>query len=224
MFAQYLIGRGIRFVIFLKFRSYVLLPGLNAAIRAIVLSAINRGWEVYGSIFCYRGVLENDYLIHLDRDAVRGITHIGGTILGTTNKGDPFNYPVKTQNGVTLEDLSGQVVEKFHRFGFDALIIIGDDGSLRIAQRFVDLGLPIIAVLKTIDNDLSNTDITFGFDTAVTTATEALDKFHSTAKAYERVMVVGVMGRYAGWIPLTAIPSPRPAIWVFLSAIEKDIS
>ena len=169
-------------------------------------------------------MLENDYLIHLDRDAVRGITHIGGTILGTTNKGDPFNYPVKTQNGVTLEDLSGQVVEKFHRFGFDALIIIGDDGSLRIAQRFVDLGLPIIAVLKTIDNDLSNTDITFGFDTAVTTATEVLDKLHSTAKAYERVMVVGVMGRYAEWIPLTAIPSPRPAIWVFLSAIEKDIS
>ena len=179
-------------------------PGLNAAIRAIVLSAVNRGWEVYGSRFGYRGLLENDHLIHLNRDAVRGITHMGGTILGTTNKGDPFNYPVKTLNGVALEDLSGQVVEKFHQYGFDAFIIIGGDGSLRIAQRFVDLGLPVVAVPKTIDNDLSKTDTTFGFDTAVTTATEALDKLHSTAEAHERVMVVEVMGRYAGWIALNA--------------------
>ena len=179
-------------------------PGLNAVIRAIVLSAINRGWEVYGSRFGYRGLLENDHLVHLDRDAVRGITHLGGTILGTTNRGDPFNYPVKTKNGVTLEDLSGQVVEKFHKYGFEAFIVIGGDGSLRIAQRFVDLALPIVAVPKTIDNDLSNTVITFGFDTAVTTATEALDKLHSTAEAHERVMVVEVMGRYAGWIALNA--------------------
>ncbi|MGD2150741.1 MAG: ATP-dependent 6-phosphofructokinase [Desulfobacterales bacterium] len=179
-------------------------PGLNAVIRAIVLSANNRGWEVYGSRFGYRGLLENDHLVHLDRDAVRGITHLGGTILGTTNRGDPFNYPVKTKNGVTLEDLSGQVVEKFHKYGFEAFIVIGGDGSLRIAQRFVDLALPIVAVPKTIDNDLGNTVITFGFDTAVTTATEALDKLHSTAEAHERVMVVEVMGRYAGWIALNA--------------------
>ncbi len=179
-------------------------PGLNAAIRAIVLSAINRGWEVYGSRFGYRGLIENDYLIHLDSDSVRGITHLGGTILGTTNKGDPFNYPVRTQNDITLEDLSGQVIENFHRFGFDAFIVIGGDGTLRIAQRFVDLGLPIVAVPKTIDNDLGKTDITFGFDTAVTTATEAIDKLHSTAEAHERVMVVEVMGRNAGWIALNA--------------------
>jgi 6-phosphofructokinase len=93
-------------------------PGLNAVIRAIVLSAMNRGWEVYGSRFGYRGLLESDHLVHLDRVAVRGITHLGGTILGTTNRGDPFSYPVKTKNSVTLEDLSGQVVEKFHKYGF----------------------------------------------------------------------------------------------------------
>lgn len=177
---------------------------MNAVIRAIVLSAINRGWEVYGSRFGYRGLLEDNYLIHLDRDSVRGITHLGGTILGTTNKGDPFNYPVKTKDTVTLEDLSKQVVDKFNRYGFEAFIVIGGDGSLRIAQRFANLGLPIIAVPKTIDNDLSHTVITFGFDTAVTTATEALDKLHSTAEAHERVMVVEVMGRYAGWIALNA--------------------
>jgi len=197
-------------------------PGLNAVIRAIVLSAINRGWEVYGSRFGYRGLLENDYLVRLDRDAVRGITHLGGTILGTTNKGDPFNYPVKTQNGVTLEDLSGQVVEKFYRYGFGAFIVIGGDGSLRIAQRFVDLGLPMVAVPKTIDNDLCNTDITFGFDTAVTTATEALDKLHSTAEAHERVMVVEVMGRYAGWIALNSGVSATADV-ILIPEIPFDI-
>lgn len=197
-------------------------PGLNAVIRAIVLSATNRGWEVYGSRFGYRGLLENNYLVRLDRDAVRGITHLGGTILGTTNKGDPFNYPVKTADGVTLEDLSGQVIEKFQRYGFEAFIVIGGDGSLRIAQRFVDLGLPIVAVPKTIDNDLSNTVITFGFDTAVTTATEALDKLHSTAEAHERVMVVEVMGRYAGWIALNAGVSATADV-ILIPEIPFDI-
>jgi len=106
---------------------------------------------------------------------------VEGTILGTTNKGDPFHYPTKTQDGYQTEDLSGRVIENFHRYGFDAFIVIGGDGSLRIAQRFADLGLPIVCIPKTIDNDLSNTAVTFGFDTAVTTATEALDKLHSTA-------------------------------------------
>ncbi len=198
-------------------------PGLNAVIRAIVLSAINKGWEVYGSRFGYRGLLEENYLIHLNRDSVRGITHLGGTILGTTNKGDPFNYPVKTKDSVTLEDLSKQVVNKFNRYGFDAFIVIGGDGSLRIAQRFVDLGLPIVAVPKTIDNDLSHTVITFGFDTAVTTATEALDKLHSTAEAHERVMVVEVMGRYAGWIALNAGLSATADV-ILIPEIPFDIN
>lgn len=197
-------------------------PGLNAVIRAIVLSATNRGWEVYGSRFGYRGLLESDYLVRLDHDTVRGITHLGGTILGTTNKGDPFNYPVKTTNRVTFEDLSGKVIENFHRYGFEAFIVIGGDGSLKIAQRFSDLGLPIVAVPKTIDNDLGNTVITFGFDTAVTTATEALDKLHSTAEAHERVMVVEVMGRYAGWIALNAGVSATADV-ILIPEIPFDI-
>jgi 6-phosphofructokinase 1 len=141
----------------------------------------------------------------LTRDTVRGITHLGGTILGTTNKGNPFSYPVRQPDGsIRAEDLSDRVLENFQKLQLDALIAIGGDGSLRIAHDLHLKGLPVVGVPKTIDNDLESTVITFGFDTAVTVATEALDRLHSTAEAHERVMVVEVMGRYAGWIALNA--------------------
>ncbi|MFV2071234.1 MAG: 6-phosphofructokinase [Thermoanaerobaculales bacterium] len=180
-------------------------PGLNAVIRAIVLSALHRGWEVVGIHRGYEGLLDTSKIIQLDRNSVRGITHLGGTILGTTNRGNPFEYPTKIPGGETaLMDRSDEVVENFRRLQIDALIAIGGDGSMRLASQFVDKGLPIVGVPKTIDNDLSGTVVTFGFDTAVTVATEAIDRLHSTAEAHERVFVVEVMGRYAGWIALHA--------------------
>jgi 6-phosphofructokinase 1 len=180
-------------------------PGLNAVIRSAVLAAEGRGWDVLGIRRGYTGLLDTSKIVQLDADAVRGITHLGGTILGTTNKGDPFAFPV-TLPGLetTLVDRSDEVVENFHRLGIDALIAIGGDGSMRIANRFAAKGIPVVGVPKTIDNDLTGTVATFGFDTAVTVATDALDRLHSTAEAHERVMVVEVMGRYAGWIALHA--------------------
>jgi len=180
-------------------------PGLNAVIRSAVLSAVGRGWDVLGISRGYTGLLDTSKIIQLDANAVRGITHLGGTILGTTNKGDPFEYPVTLPGQqTTLVDRSDEVVENFRRLKIDALIAIGGDGSMRIASRFAAKGLPIVGVPKTIDNDLSGTVATFGFDTAVTVATEAIDRLHSTAEAHERVMVVEVMGRYAGWIALNS--------------------
>lgn len=182
-------------------------PGLNAVIRAVALSARVRGWEVLGIRHGYRGLIEDEPsgIVSLDRDAVRGITHLGGTILGSTNRGDPFHYPVEENGHRVPKDVSGRVVERFRELGIDTLVALGGDGSIKLAKRLLDCGLPrVIAVPKTIDNDLPGTDVTFGFQTAVATATEALDKLHSTAQAHERVMVVEVMGRNAGWIALHA--------------------
>jgi len=180
-------------------------PGLNAVIRSIVLSALGRGWEVVGIRKGYEGLLDTSKLVQLDRDAVRGITHLGGTILGTTSTGHPFEYPVRLPDGrVEIVDRSDEVVESFRRLRIDALIAIGGDGSMRIASRLAAKGIPVVGVPKTIDNDLSGTVVTFGFDTAVSVATEAIDRLHSTAEAHDRVMVVEVMGRYAGWIALFA--------------------
>ncbi|HEX2735651.1 MAG TPA: ATP-dependent 6-phosphofructokinase [Polyangiaceae bacterium] len=182
-------------------------PGLNAVIRAVVLSAQVRGWDVLGIRYGYRGLIQDDPngIVPLDADAVRGITHLGGTILGSTNRGDPFNYPLERDGKVTASDVSARVVSRFKELGIDALVALGGDGSLKLCKRLLDAGIPrIIAVPKTIDNDLPGTDITFGFETAVATATEALEKLHSTAEAHERVMVVEVMGRHAGWIALHA--------------------
>ncbi len=179
-------------------------PGLNAVIRAATLCALSRGWEVWGIKYGYRGLIDTSQLIPLNRDSVRGIAHVGGSILGTANKGSPFEFPVQTASGIELTDISATVVKNFHAKGFDALVCIGGDGSLRIASRFADMGIPIMGVPKTIDNDLAGTSSTFGFDTAVATATDALGKLHSTAEAHERVMVVEVMGRNAGWIALHA--------------------
>lgn len=180
-------------------------PGLNAVIRAITLSARWRGWDVIGIRYGYRGLIEDDpsFVMRLDRDAVRGITHIGGTILGSTNRGDPFHYPVAKDGTTVPMDLSAKVVARAKELGIDAFVVIGGDGSIKLASKLLEKGLPrVVAVPKTIDNDLAGTDVTFGFQTAVATATEALDKLHSTAQSHERVMVVEVMGRYAGWIAL----------------------
>ncbi|HTP08270.1 MAG TPA: ATP-dependent 6-phosphofructokinase [Anaerolineae bacterium] len=183
-------------------------PGLNAVIRAATLAAINRGWEVAGIRDGYNGLfLPEQYpdggLIDLTRARVRGITHLGGTILGTTNRGNPLHYPLVDKRGRAYEkDRSDEVMRAFRKEKIDALIAIGGDGSLSIASVFADKGLHVVGVPKTIDNDLEHTVITFGFDTAVSFAVECLDRLHSTAQAHKRVMVVEVMGRYAGWIAL----------------------
>ena len=179
--------------------------GLNAVIRAAVLAALNRGWEVCGVRKGYAGLLGEDAIVPLDREAVRGITHLGGTILGTTNRGNPFEWPSRGADGaLTVMDRSDEVIEAFHRHRFDALIAIGGDGSLHIANELAKKGLPVVGVPKTIDNDLAATQVTFGFHTAVQTASEAIDKLHSTAESHERVMVVELMGRHTGWIALFA--------------------
>jgi len=178
-------------------------PGLNAVIRGIVLAASQKGWEVFGVKYGYRGLVDTKQIIRLTPEYVWDITNIGGTILGTAIKDDPFTYPAKNSDGSLAEtDISDTIVSNFRSLGFDALIAIGGDGSLRIAEKFLKKGIPIIGVPKTIDNDISSTDVTFGFDTAVNTATEAIDKLHTTARSHDRVMVVEVMGRYVGWIAL----------------------
>jgi 6-phosphofructokinase 1 len=183
-------------------------PGLNAVIRAATLSGIQQGWEMWGTRYGYRGLLDDadpGDLVRLVPDVIRGITHRGGSILGTANKGNPFEFPQKQPDGkVITVDRSDEVMRNFNRLQFDAHICVGGDGSLRIAHQFIQKGMPVIAVPKTIDNDLSGTISTFGFDTAVATATDAIDRLHSTAESHERVMVVELMGRYAGWISLNA--------------------
>jgi len=183
-------------------------PGLNAVIRAVTLAADRLGWEVWGIRRGYGGLLEDEPgegVIALDQKAVRGITHQGGTILGTTNRGNPFEWPTSRPDGSSVGlDRSDEVVAAFREHGFDALVAVGGDGSLRIAQRLMEKGIRVVGVPKTIDNDLAATEVTFGFHTALHTATDALDKLHSTAESHERVMVVEVMGRTAGWIALYA--------------------
>ncbi|MBU0479734.1 MAG: ATP-dependent 6-phosphofructokinase [Proteobacteria bacterium] len=181
-------------------------PGLNAVIYAVVNAAHSRDWEVYGSRSGYLGLLDTDELIRLTPEKVQDITPTGGTILGSTNKGNPFAMPVENLAGdVQIRDVSDRVMQNFTRMGFTCHIAIGGDGSLEIAHRFAtEKGMPVIGVPKTIDNDLEATQLTFGFDTAVSTATEAIDKIHSTAKSHDRVMVVEVMGRDSGWIALNS--------------------
>lgn len=181
-------------------------PGLNAVIYAVVMASHARGWEVYGSRSGYLGLLDIDELVRLTPDKVADITSTGGTIIGSTNKGNPFAMPIENLAGdVEIHDVSDRVMKNFNRMGFDCHIAIGGDGSLEIAHRFaVEKGMNVIGVPKTIDNDLEATQSTFGFDTAVSTATEAIDKLHSTAKSHDRVMVVEVMGRDSGWIAVNS--------------------
>ncbi len=180
-------------------------PGLNAVIRAAVLASLERGWEVCGVENGYGGLLDGEEgdLVALGRDRVRGITHQGGTILGTTNRGNPFDWPAGgdgPEGGGS--DRSDELLRNFRARGLDALIAIGGDGSMRIARDLAEKGLPVVGVPKTIDNDLAATNLTFGFLTAVETATDAIGKLHSTAESHQRVMVVEVMGRHTGWIAL----------------------
>jgi 6-phosphofructokinase 1 len=201
-------------------------PGLNAVIRAVVLSAHRRGWECFGIRRGYDGLYQrggrfafaygkpyhgpdrrkgdaSGGLIRLGPDQVRGITHLGGTILGTTNRGNPFRWPTRLADGAIHEvDRSAEIVASFKAHGLDALVAIGGDGSLAIANELWKLGVPVVGVPKTIDNDVVGTETTFGFDTAVATATDAIDKLHTTAESHDRVMVVELMGRNAGWIAL----------------------
>jgi 6-phosphofructokinase 1 len=183
-------------------------PGLNAVIRAVVIAAANRGWECYGIREGFNGIMfperyPDGGVFRLTREKVRGIAHLGGTILGTTNKGNPMHFPMKMPDGSTRDlDRTDEILEFFAKKELDALVSIGGDGSLTIANALHLKGLRVVGVPKTIDNDLDKTFTTFGFDTAVGFATECLDRLHSTAESHQRVMVVEVMGRYAGWIAL----------------------
>jgi 6-phosphofructokinase 1 len=178
-------------------------PGLNAVIRAVVKYGVSvLGWDVIGIEDSLDGLLETPRRVRqLGRDDVRGILRLGGTILGTTNRGNPFSY---LKDGVPT-DRSAELKEAFQDLGCDGMIAVGGDGTMGIASRLMDeLGIPVVGVPKTIDNDIPGTDVTFGFDTAVSFATDAVDRLHATAEAHDRVMVVEVMGRDAGHIALWA--------------------
>jgi 6-phosphofructokinase 1 len=180
-------------------------PGLNAVIRTAVLGALHRGWDVLGIKRGFAGLLGEDDVIPMTRETVRGIGHLGGTILRTTNRGSPFNYPVLQEDGTyKYIDRSDELIENARNLGIDALISIGGDGSLKIAKQLVEKGMKVVCVPKTIDNDVPCTVNTFGFDTAVNTAIDAIDKLHTTAESHDRVIVLEVMGREAGFIALHA--------------------
>jgi len=180
-------------------------PGLNAVIRTAVLGAVRRGWEVLGSKRGFAGLLGEDDVVSLTRDSVRGIGHLGGTILRTTNRGNPFKWPRNKSDGTFEEvDRSDELIANARQLGIDALIAIGGDGTLGIADQLADKGLRLVGVPKTIDNDVAGTITTFGFDTAVGIALEAIDRLHTTAESHDRVIVIEVMGRHAGFIALHA--------------------
>jgi 6-phosphofructokinase 1 len=177
-------------------------PGLNAVIRAVVKAATNGGIECIGLEDSFDGLIEPHRSRVLTPRDVTGILRRGGTILGTTNRGNPFAYPVETSEGT--RDYSARVIEMFHKMELDALVVIGGDGTLAIAHQFFRKGIPLVGVPKTIDNDIVGTTNCFGFDTAVAFATDAIDRLHTTAEAHHRLMVAEVMGRHAGWIALYA--------------------
>jgi 6-phosphofructokinase 1 len=179
-------------------------PGLNAVIRAVAKAAFfEHHWEVLGIEDGYEGLIQNRFR-KLEPSDVSGILTIGGTILGTSNTANPYGYIVRSGGGTVCRDVSRRVLRNARAMNLDALVLIGGDGTLASADRLFKSGLPIIGVPKTIDNDLGGTDVSFGFDTAVTVATEAIDRLHSTAQSHHRIMIVEVMGRRAGWIALYA--------------------
>jgi phosphofructokinase-like protein len=179
-------------------------PGLNAVIRAVVKTAINRyGLEVWGVQDGYLGLIENR-MDRLGFNDVSNILTLGGTILGTSNTANPFRFAVQSGRRMQYKDVSRDCMRVLAERRIDALVCIGGDGTMATAAQFARQGLTVMGVPKTIDNDLWGTDVTFGFDTAVQTATEAIDKVHTTASSHHRVMIVEVMGRYAGWIAVYA--------------------
>lgn len=177
-------------------------PGLNAVLRAVVKTAMFKyGYEVIGFRDGYRGLVMNDF-IRFKAGDVSGILDRGGTILGSSNKDNPFNFRVERNGKVEYLDLSDRVIDNLNMHDIEYMVFIGGDGTLTSARDFLKKGVKAIGVPKTIDNDLSGTDKTFGYMTAIDTATEAIDKLHSTAEAHHRVMILEVMGRYAGWIAI----------------------
>ncbi|MBQ9659384.1 MAG: ATP-dependent 6-phosphofructokinase [Clostridia bacterium] len=178
-------------------------PGLNAVIRAIVKTAETNGVECYGFIEGYKGLLKNEYIRLDSRTNASGLLHRGGTIIGTSNNTNVFNYKVEKENGeVEYQDLSDKCVQNLKEDGFDCLFTLGGDATQKSSRDFSLKGINCIGVPKTIDNDVAATETTFGYNTAVSVATEAIDRLHTTAESHHRVMVLEVMGRYAGWIAL----------------------
>jgi 6-phosphofructokinase 1 len=204
-------------------------PGLNAVIHAAVYAARNLGWEIVGIHDGFDGLLDpqryaDGGLMKLTRPVVRNIAHLGGTILGTNNAGNPFRIREPQPDGSSREiDRSDEVIRAFHKHRLDALISVGGDGTLSIARDLNEKGLRVIGVPKTIDNDLGATMTTFGFDSAVSFATECIDRLHFTAESHRRIMVVEVMGRYAGWIALHAGIGGR-ADAILIPEIPYDIA
>jgi ATP-dependent phosphofructokinase / diphosphate-dependent phosphofructokinase len=180
-------------------------PGLNAVIRAATKAAIIKyGWKVIGIPDGFDGLIWPEKSFELTLKDVSGILPRGGTILGTTNRGDPFHYRTIENGKEVSKDISSQIIANAAKLGIDAIITIGGDGSQKIGYELSQKGMKVVGVPKTIDNDLSATEVTFGFDTALHTVTDAIDKIHTTAASHHRVMVVEVMGRDCGWIALEA--------------------
>jgi len=177
-------------------------PGLNAVIRAIVKTAETHGIECYGYIEGYKGLLKNEYMRLESRGSASGLLHRGGTIIGTSNSTNVFNFKVEENGQVEYRDLSEFCVNNIRAAGFDCIFTLGGDGTQKSARDFALKGINVIGIPKTIDNDVAHSEITFGYNTAVTVATDALDRLHSTAESHHRIMVLEVMGRYAGWIAL----------------------
>jgi phosphofructokinase-like protein len=176
-------------------------PGLNAVIRGVTKPAEDYGMSVYGILDGFEGLVEGKAK-ELTNSDVSGILGRGGTILGSSNKGDPFHWPVEVNNKIEIQDKSQAALKNYKTWGLDALIAIGGDGTMHICNKLSQMGMNVVGVPKTIDNDLEATDVTFGHDSAVFVVAEALDRLHTTASSHHRVIVVEVMGRYAGWIAL----------------------
>lgn len=177
-------------------------PGLNAVIRAVIKTFLQNGCEVFGIYNGFNGLI-NGNLKQMDYADVSGILPRGGTILGTTNRDNPFKFAVEENGELVYYDMRDKVVENLQKYDIEALVVIGGDGSLNIGAKLArECGIKVVGVPKTIDNDLPCTERTFGFDTAMAMATEAVDRLHTTAESHHRVMALEVMGRYAGWIAL----------------------
>ncbi|MCI8700236.1 MAG: ATP-dependent 6-phosphofructokinase [Clostridia bacterium] len=199
-------------------------PGLNAVIRAIVKTAETNGIECYGFIEGYKGLLKNEYVRLDTKTNASGLLHRGGTIIGTSNNTNVFNYKIEKENGdVEYKDLSDQCVQNIKDDGFDCLFTLGGDGTQKSSRDFSLKGLKCIGIPKTIDNDVAHTEMTFGYNTAVSVATEAVDRLHTTAESHHRVMVLEVMGRYAGWIALESAIAGGADI-VLIPEIPYDIN
>ncbi len=198
-------------------------PGLNGVIRSVVLHARNTyGWEVVGVRNGFEGLYEEDY-VDLEPQRVSLLLSRGGTMLGSSNRANPFAYPIKLPDGrVEIMDASPRILQNLAKLGLEGLIVVGGDGTMSFAKKFVDKGAKIVGVPKTIDNDLEATDYTVGFQTAVEVVVDAIDRLQTTAESHERILIVEVMGRYAGWIAMTAGLSAGAHV-ILIPEIEYDI-